>query len=58
MKIEDIDELFPFPSPGNKAMNDEEMDALRRRMQACIQRARAPHTNVRHVCLTFTPLQR
>lgn len=58
MKIEDIDDLLPFPSPGDRAMTDEEMEALRLRMQACIQRARAPHTSVRHVCLTVTPLQR
>lgn len=58
MEIEDIDDLFPFPSPGDRAMTEEEMNALRLRMQACIQRARAPHSGARHLCPNLIQLQR
>ena len=58
MKIKDIDDLFPFPTPGDRAMTDEEMEALRLRMQACIHWGRAPHTSVRDGCPTHIQLQR
>ncbi len=49
--MEEMDNLFPWPTPGNKPMSQPELDALRLRMRLCVRQPPAASTSVRHASL-------
>lgn len=45
------DDLFPWPTPGNRSMTRPELEALRLRVRLSVQRALSPSASVCHVPL-------
>lgn len=49
--MEEMDDLFPWPTPGNKPMSQPELDALRLRMRLCMRQALTASTSASHAPL-------